>query len=163
MHLRRECWYGCCKCVSGFVACAVLKFVHFLHRHALPFTPGPPKHFMLRHSGHVPQFGCWHPVHSPQRPLDRFRLNLTVVNKLDSCMCVFMTIECMKIIRLTIWVTNHLVVSTVEGWPSSGGFGSCWKIVWITAYTSILMNECVILYLALVSSFFPHSVMVARI
>ena len=50
---------------------------HFLFWHAFFFTPDPPKHFISRHSWHWPQFGFLQQVHSPQRLLERFRLNPT--------------------------------------------------------------------------------------
>ena len=96
--------FGIVFAVVGFV-CGILMFVevlrlvHFLLRHAFFFTPAPPKHFMSVHSGHVPQFGWLHPLHSPQRPRERFRLNLPIIrcNTKLLGMCMFMTISDLRV------------------------------------------------------------------
>ena len=120
------------------VACAALRPVHFLLRHAFFFVPGPPKHFMSRQSAHVPQFGCWHPAHSPQRPLERFRLTLTVMEQIEMCKLLEKIFCKGKYVCALDWVYQSVIIH-VSSWSScgfpvweglltGGDFSSCCKM-----------------------------------
>ena len=165
MYLRREC---CCKCISGCCSTCCIKICAFPTPTCSFFHSRPTKAF------HVKAFWTCATVwlltsstlstatsgtfSTQSHCREQVEIHVQVKQ-----LYVFTTTECMKLQDLHLSNWSSCGFPLLEGWPSSGGFSSCCKIVWISAYTSILMNECVILYLALVGSFFPHSDKVASI
>ena len=111
------------------VVCVLLKIVQFLLRHALFFTPGPPKHFTLRQFIHVPRFGCWYTTHYPQWALEHFWLNFTGMNK-PSCIYGWDVCVCSRLLsawklqcKVYMWETGRLVFHWGKGgWLVGGQF-----------------------------------------
>ncbi len=106
------------------------------------FVPGPPKHYMSRQWGHLPQFSRLQPKQVPHRPFEGGQLNFTInqstVQLKDQC-----PYRCLK---LCVKVNDLLVFSQVslyqacQPWPSVVSMWGAneWCTVWMYMYILLM-------------------------